>query len=462
MLLVNILIGLIGLGIVVFVHEAGHLLAAKLVGIEVEAFSIGWGRRLVGFTHKGTEYRISVFPVGGFCRMKGENALQQAWQEGLREVPREEGSFFAARPWQRVLVAFAGPAVNVLFAVLVLTILWWIGFQTETFGNRVILSSDYAAAVQGADAELDQGPNPADRAGLQTGDRIVELNGTPIESFRDIQQRVARSPQEELSMVVERDGRRVQLQITPRLDRDTGAGQIGVYPWIDPVVAEVQPDSPAAEAGLQAGDRIVAAEGGEIPHTMALYRAIDSAEGPIDLTFRRDGEERRATMVPARSEEGLMQIGVAFQGVTVSTPDLNVFQAIGRGAAETWDTFALTVRSLGLLFQGVDLTQAIAGPVRITYFVGEVATQGFAGGIASGFRALFNFLSLLSVAVFFMNLLPIPILDGGQILLYSIEGIFRTSLNPKVVYRYQAVGIFLIFSLIVFAFFNDILFLVQQ
>ncbi len=462
MLIVNILIGLVGLGIVVFVHEAGHLLAAKLVGIEVEAFSIGWGRRLVGFTYKGTEYRISIFPIGGFCRMKGENALQQAWQEGRRDVPREKGSFFSARPWQRVLVAFAGPAVNVIFAVLVLSILWWIGFDTQTFDNRIILSSDYAAAVQGEDTELARGPNPADRAGLRTGDEIVQIDGTAIESFRGIQEQIARSPQEELSMVVERDGRRVQLEITPRLDTNTGAGQIGVYPWIDPVVANVQPDSPAAAAGMQPGDRIVAANGTEIPHTMALYRAIDSADGAIELAFRRDGMERSATVTPNRSEDGTPRIGVAFRSVTVSTPDLNVFQAIGRGAAETWDTFALTVQSIGLLFQGVDVTQAVAGPLRITYFVGEVATQGFAGGIASGFRALFNFLSLLSVAVFFMNLLPIPILDGGQILLYSIEGIFRTSLNPKVVYRYQAVGIFLIFSLIVFAFFNDILFLVQQ
>lgn len=462
MLIVNILIGLVGLGIVVFVHEAGHLLAAKLVGIDVEAFSIGWGRRLVGFTYKGTEYRLSIFPIGGFCRMKGENALQQAWQEGRRDVPREEGSFFSARPWQRVLVAFAGPAVNVIFAVLVLSILWWIGFETQTFDNRVILSSDYAAAVQGEDAELAQGPNPADRAGLRTGDEIVQIDGTTIDSFRGIQEQIARSPQEDLIMVVEREGRQVQLQITPRLDTNTGAGQIGVYPWIDPVVANVQPDSPAAAAGMQAGDRIVAANGTEIPHTMALYRAIDSADGAIELTYRRDGMERSATVTPSRAEDGTPRIGVTFRSVTVSTPDLNAFQAIGRGAAETWDTFALTVQSIGLLFQGVDVTQAVAGPLRITYFVGEVATQGFAGGIASGFRALFNFLSLLSVAVFFMNLLPIPILDGGQILLYAIEGIFRTTLNPKVVYRYQAVGIFLIFGLIVFAFFNDILFLVQQ
>ena len=474
MLVVNILIGLVGLGIVVFVHEAGHLIAAKLTGIEVEAFSIGWGRRLVGFTYRGTEYRISLFPIGGFCRMKGEDALQRAWQEGNTDVAREKGSFFGANPWQRVLVAFAGPAVNVVFAILVLTILWWIGFDTQTFDNRVILASQYSNP--NAEAEAPEGSNPADRAGLQTGDEIVSIDGTNIESFRGIQQQIARSPREELTMLVNRDGREAQLQITPRLNTETGAGQIGVYPWITPTIAEVQPSSPAARAGLEPGDRILTLDGTEIPHTMALYQALERSvaqgngggpEGsdhsePVSLTVRRSGVTREISVEPRIAENGSPRIGVSFQTVTVSTPDLNLFQAVGRGAAETWETFALTLKSIGLLFQGVDVTQAVAGPLRITYFVGEVATQGFAGGIATGLRALFNFLSLLSVAVFFMNLLPIPILDGGQIVLYGIEGIFRTRLNPKVVYRYQAVGIFLIFSLIVFALFNDVLFLVRQ
>ena len=468
MLIVNILIGLVGLGIVVFVHEAGHLIAAKLTGIEVEAFSIGWGRRLVGFTYKGTEYRISIFPLGGFCRMKGEDALQRAWQEGRPEVPREEGSFFAARPWQRVVVAFAGPAVNVLFAIVVLAILWGIGFDTRTFDNRIVLSSEYSRV------NLEENtPNPADQAGLESGDEIIRIDGTEIRTFRDLQEQIARSPQEELSMVVNRGGRQLQLTIQPRLNTDTGAGQIGVHPWVTPRIASVQEGSPAAQAGLQPGDRIVAVNGREVPHSIALYQTLqsvvendsaasDGATESVELSYTRDGMSRSTDLRPSRDENGAARLGVAFEAVTVSTPDLNAFQAIGRGAAETWETFALTVKSLGLLFRGVDLTQAVAGPLRITYFVGEVATQGFEGGIASGFRALFNFLSLLSVAVFFMNLLPIPILDGGQIVLYAIEGIFRVRLNPKVVYRYQAVGMFLIFSLIIFAFFNDILFLVRQ
>jgi regulator of sigma E protease len=145
--------------------------------------------------------------------------------------------------------------------------------------------------------------------------------------------------------------------------------------------------------------------------------------------------------------------------MTVSTPDLGPIGALARGASETWETLSVTVRGIGMLFRGVDVTQAVAGPIRITYFVGEVATQGMSTGLGGGLRAFFSFLSLLSVALFFMNLLPIPVLDGGQILLYAVEGISRRELHPKLVYGYQMVGMVLVFMLLFFALFNDILFL---
>jgi regulator of sigma E protease len=446
-MLLNIVIGLIGLGLVVFVHEAGHLVMAKLVGIDVEAFSLGWGKKLVGVTYKGTEYRISVFPIGGYCKMRGDEALQQAYQEGERHIPKEEGSFFAARPFHRVLVAFAGPAVNLLFSIVVLAIMWWIGFSIQTFDNRIVLASEYNSG---------QGPDAAAEAGLETGDVIRSIDGTPIESFRDLRQEVASAPKRDLTVAVERGSRTLEFTVTPELDPNTGAGQIGVYPWIEPVVDSVQPDSRAADAGVRAGDRIVEANGREIPHSIALGKALAEHEGEEQLVLARDGTRRTVTISDVA---GLGELGVNFAPMTVRTPQLNVFGAIARGASETWETLSVTVRGIGMLFRGVDITQAVAGPIRITYFVGEVATQGASSGIGGGIRAFFSFLSLLSVALFFMNLLPIPVLDGGQILLYTIEGISRRDLHPKVVYGYQMVGMVLVFMLLFFALFNDILFL---
>ena len=162
-----IVFGVIGFGIMVFVHELGHFLAAKRVGIQVETFSLGWGRKLVGFDYKGTNYRISMIPFGGYCRMKGEDPFRAEEADG-------KGGFFAAAPWKRIVVSAAGPTANVLFAVLVLTMIWWIGFKTYTESNRIVLASEYP--LSGI-----QGETPASRAGLQTGDRITAVDGKTIQ-----------------------------------------------------------------------------------------------------------------------------------------------------------------------------------------------------------------------------------------------------------------------------------------
>ena len=447
---VNIIIGLLGLGIVVFVHEAGHLLAAKAVGIDVETFSIGWGRRVAGFRHKGTEYQISVFPFGGFCKMKGEALLQRAWAEGTDRIPHEKGAFFSARPWQRILVAAAGPLVNLLFAIMVLTVIWGVGFTVQTFENRIVLAADYSE---------DARRMPAAEAGLQSGDRIVAIDSEETLSFRQIQERVARSAGRELTFTIERDGSRFERRITPALDRDTGAGLIGIYPWVDPVVAAVGDGSPADIAGLQPGDRIVAAAEMPIENSIHFMQIMQSTGRAVAVEVERNASAVHTQLIPGSREDGSLYLGLTFRAVEMPSPSLSPVEAVARGTRETFATLGLTIRSIALLFQGVDLTQAVAGPIRITYFVGEVATAGLTSGVADGLRAFFNFLSLVSIALFFMNLLPIPVLDGGQIVLYAVEGLSRRPLHPRVVYRYQMIGTAIVLALIAFAFFSDILFL---
>lgn len=447
----NIVIGLIGLGIVVFFHELGHLAAAKAVGIRVEAFSIGWGRKIIGRKWGETEYRLSVFPFGGYCKMRGEEMLTAALEQDSPTIPKERGSFYSAQPWKRILVAVAGPFMNVVFSVLVLSIVWFVGFTVQSYDNRIVLVSEYDQQV----SEM-----PADVAGLQTGDKIVAINGNPIESYRDIQQSIVTRPNTELRLQVLRDGRQFELSVTPRLDSASGAGQIGIYPWIEPVVGSIRDGSGAHLSGVRPGDRILAVNGQDVEHSIAMSYALNQGRGPAQLLVERQGGSREELRVtPSEREDGGREIGVAFQALSLPSPKLGPIAAVGRGFEETLRTTQLYFRSLGLLFSGVDLQQAIAGPVRITYLVGEVATEGFAVGLSAGMVALFNFLSLLSIALFIMNLLPIPALDGGQILLFLFEMIFRKDLSPKFVYRYQMVGTVMILSLIGFALFSDILFL---
>ncbi len=440
----TILFGIIGFGIMVFVHELGHFIAAKRVGIEVETFSLGWGKKIVGFDYKGTNYRISMIPFGGYCKMKGEDPYG-------RQERSDDGSFFAARPWKRIVTAASGPVANMLFAVAVLTLIWWIGFDIRTDGNIIVLASDYNLN------SISESP-PATRAGLQTGDRIVAINGEAVHNFQDILENVATAPNERLVLTVQRDGGQLQATLVPELDLDTGAGKIGVYAWRDPVVDEVEPGSPASLAGLQPGDTIVEAAGAPVRHTIDFYQQLQNEPNSLEIRYRRGADQSAATMIVSYNEQGIADLGLTFEVEVYPSASVGMPGALARGLEESWETFSLTVKGIGLLFQGVNLRNAVAGPLRITYYVGSVARSGFSLGLSQGLVSYFRFLCLLSIVLFIINLLPIPGLDGGQILVFVVEIIRRKPLQPKVISRIQMISFSFIMLIAVLATFSDILF----
>lgn len=443
--MLNVIIGLFGLGLVVFLHELGHLLAAKWMGVTVEAFSVGWGPKIWSFERGGTDYRISWLPIGGYCKMKGERALLKAWQERSSRIDVEDGDFYAARPWQRIVVLFAGPAINYLFAILVFAAIALVGYTMYTYENRIVLAADYY-----------QNSSPAALAGLQTGDRIVEIDGDTVNTFRDIQTIVSRNAEKELLFTIQREGHTMEIPIEPALVAESGAGQIGVFPWVEPVVEQVGEETPAEIAGILPGDRIVAVDGTHLAHSVAIDDAIRSAgSNSVVITVDRDGAQRDLTLVPGPEDQ---RIGLYFETLEVRTPRYGPVAALIEGVRTSNETLALTIHGIGLLFRGVDLNRALMGPVRITYLVGEVATESLSAGLGSALLSFFNFLSLISITLFFMNLLPIPVLDGGQILLSLLEVLRRQPLNPRLVYHYQMIGNIIVIGLMFFAFFNDIVF----
>ncbi|MDR1627110.1 MAG: site-2 protease family protein [Spirochaetia bacterium] len=444
-LIVKIIFGLAGLGVMVFVHELGHFIAAKLMGIEVEAFSIGWGKKIFSFKRKETEYRVSLLPIGGYCKMKGEDAMKDA-----QGIPAEKGSFFGVSPWRRIVVAAAGPGMNFLFAIFAFSLVWLIGFSYNTFSNRIVLESDYAPDAGGA-------AFPATEGGLKTGDYITAIDSQPILTYRDLQDAVAMMPEKTLKIEYLRDGVKNTTNVTPLLNKETGAGKIGVYAWVEPLIGEVRADSAAHIAGLAEGDRILSANGRDIPHTRLFYAILQESPGrTLALVCDREGQVFETRYVPHSDAEGRFDLGFSFKSTQYSSRETGLAGSLGRGVAETFQTLAVTVKSLGLLFRGIDLSQAVSGPLRITYFVGEVATQGFSRNFKSGVTSILNFLGLLSVALFFMNLLPIPALDGGLILLFLIEGLRGKALAPRFVSRYQFVGVFCILLLAVLATMSDV------
>ena len=450
MLVYRILLGLFGLGIVVFVHELGHFLAARLMGIDVEAFSVGWGKPFLKKKIGAVEYRLGVFPIGGYCKMKGADDFQNAY--GDESMRNEKGSYLAASPFRRIVTCIGGPMFNLIFAILVLSVIWGIGFEVNTLGNRIILASEIVGGSL----------NPADEAGLKTGDRIISIRGRKTETFNDIQQIIAVNPNEELPIQVERNGEILNFIVTPALDRSTGAGRIGVYFWTDPIIDRIADESPAEMAGLKSGDRIISVNGVELPHTMALLGILEERPPVLNIEYMREGSVRNTALIPIHHEEGTRDLGIIWTGIRYQNPRLSPPRALARGTVETWRTFTVSVRSLSLLFSGIDLTQAVSGPVRITYMVGDVAAEGFSQSFGAGISSMASFLALISIALCIMNMLPLPILDGGMIILFIVEGIRRKPLHPKFISVFQTVGIVLIFGLMFFAIFGDIMYLARR
>ncbi|MBB6481311.1 RIP metalloprotease RseP [Spirochaeta isovalerica] len=445
----TILLGLLALSVVVLVHELGHFAAARLSGIEVEAFSLGWGKAILKKKIGKTEYRLAPLPLGGYCKMKGEHALIEAIEAKEKSIPVEEGAFYSASPLKRIAVALAGPLANFIFAGLVLSVIFLIGYEESTFQNKIILASSYDNTGK---------VWPANKAGLETGDRIIAINGVETENYNNIAEKLATSARNKLELLVLREGRQIRLILTPELNKDSGAGVAGIYPWIDPVIGEVEEGSKAAQAGLEAGDIIKSINGNPVNNSLDISRIMASEPGKLNISYERRGSINTCEIETDFSLDDF-RLGITYKYQIFRTPRYNIFQAIGRGYSEAVDTLVLSAKGLKLLFSGLNLNKAVSGPIRMTYFAGEVAANGFTQGLGQGFLSFFQFVSFISIALFFMNLLPIPALDGGQIVLFIYEIIRKSPLSPNSVYRYQMIGTFLILLLVLLTTTSDILFL---
>ncbi|MCE5255658.1 MAG: RIP metalloprotease RseP [Spirochaetaceae bacterium] len=458
--MLNILLGLLGLSIVIIVHELGHFFAAKANGVEVEAFSIGWGPRLFSFRRKGTEWKISALPIGGYCKMKGEESFKQAIEQDLSTLPREKGSFYAASPWRRISILLAGPFMNFVLAILFSTIVSWAGTSVQTIPNKIILASEYSAGISGSVQ------NPADLAGLKTGDLITSIDGKAVQDYSDLQQMIGINGGKTLHMTILRDGARQDITITPRLDKNSGQGLIGIYGWVEPVIGSIEKGSAAAIAGLVVGDRILSIDGTPVNNSLDIVKHLDSMPERIVIKAQRAGSIVDATLVLSYSgtdaQSAQSNIGIGFQTITRTTKASSLGEAVVMGFNETISTFVLSIKSFGLLFRGINIFNAISGPGRITYMVGSSATASFKQSGFAGILQVLSFLALISVSLGFMNLMPIPALDGGQVLLCVIELFRRKPLKVKTLYRYQSMGSVLVVALMLVAMVSDVMYFVKK
>jgi regulator of sigma E protease len=410
--------------------------------VTVESFSIGMGPILLHKKFGATDYRISLIPFGGYCGMKGEKDFQKALDEKLRAFPKDPTSFYGVSPLRRLCIAAAGPLFNAVFAGLAFALIALVGYTYYSADNRIILADDIRGDALSA----------ARLQGLKTGDRILSLGGERVETFQDISRMISFHPEEDLPAIIEREGKRIGLTLRPALEKSSGSGKIGVYNWIDPVIGEVPPESAAEKAGLRPGDTITAIDGEPVVSAAKIFTLLED-KTEVKVTWRRgglSGASLEATLALTPGESPF-----AFVVPEHRSKKYSPLQALGHGFSEMARAAGLTLKGIALLFRGVDVSNSVSGPVRISYVIGDAVKTGFSVGLRSGLVSALNLLALISVSLFLMNLLPVPLLDGGTVLFSFIETVSRKSLPPRFLYYIQFVGLGFIALLFGFAIFSD-------
>jgi regulator of sigma E protease len=430
----TILLGLISIGILIFVHELGHFLAARAVGIRVEVFSIGWGKGILSFRWKETKIQIGWIPFGGYCKMAGDSPRDTL--EGRSD------EYYSSPPYKRIMVALSGPLFNYLFAAILFIVIIMVGYEINTFPNRIILA-------KGDEITLKNGATPAQRAGLRNGDVIVAIDGHRVRNWDDITDAVVRNALKPLSMTVKRGEQELAVTAVPALDEETGRGVIGIHPWVEPVVGEVTEGGPADRAGLMPGDKILSVGGTPIRNHIDFYEAIKGKSWQeLPVTVQRDGENLNLSLMP-EEEEGYDSAGLRFRQIVTHSERYPAPLAVVKGFEKSAEAVRDTVRGIVLVFSGkIRARSAVAGPAKLIYLSGVIAREGF--------TYFLQVMSYISIAFFIMNLIPFPALDGSHIVIALWQSVTRKRPNLEIIHRIQTVGFLILIVALVFITMNDI------
>jgi regulator of sigma E protease len=405
------------LGFMILIHEFGHYAVAKWLGVRVEQFAIGFGKRLIGFRKGDTDYRINAIPLGGYVKMSGENPMDERSDD-----PRE---FMNHSRWHRFLIAIAGPAMNIILSVVLLTTVYMVHYEYPAVYDDVPVIGWVLKDT------------PAAKAGFQVGDRITRVEEIQNPTWQQVELKEALSPGQPLSVEIARNGQTIQKTVVPE---PSGVDQIGIAGWAPKegtvTITDLVAGMPAEKAGLQEGDKIVSVDGTPIPALAAMVESLKiTRDKPITITVLRNGVEKTVKVQPVLSDK-YYRIGIGSMQTKVKT--LPFAAALSLSLHENRQNALLILELVKKMAQRKISMKSIEGPIRIGQAAGEAARR-------KGWTPLMGLTAAISLNLGIFNLLPIPILDGGVILFLLIEGLMRRDISMNIKERvYQAAFVFLV------------------
>ena len=434
--MITIAAGIIMLGILVFVHELGHFCVAKWCGVKVLKFSLGFGPKLVSRQWGETEYLICAVPLGGYVQMLGEGGGENG--EGAALSPAEEARSFARQSvGRRMAIVAAGPAMNLALPFVIMPLAYLVGVNLPAYLDEPPCIGYVVAGSEG------------DRHGFRNGDCIQTIGGSPVATWEAIGPALINHAGAALPVVVARQGADVQLTLPSDHGALEGLQSIGLLPPQDAVIGSLMPNMPAAVAGLQEGDLILALADQPVTSWYDLRTLIQEfGAHPVPVRLLRDGQELTVMLTPRQADAGGdYLIGIAPRHAT-TFKRFGPLEAIRAGAARTTDLIDLTLVFIQKLFAGAVSTSNIGGPITVVQIAGQAAQTDIS--------SILSVLAFLSIQLGILNLLPIPILDGGHLFFACFELVFRRPLSLKAREIAQQVGLALLVMLMILAFYNDI------
>lgn len=419
------------LAVMIIVHELGHFWAALAVGIRVDTFSIGFGPRLFGFKRGDTDFRLSLVPLGGYVRMLGQ-------EPGDEQAATDPRSFQAKARWQRAIVIMAGPLMNIILAVVILAGLFMYKFPIEDDNAPPVIT------------EVESNSSAA-QAGLQVGDRVLQFGGQVNPKWEFLFKQGSVNGNHPMDALILRNGKQFNVTVTPRIEAKYGVGVIG---WIfgNIQITAVEQNEPAQKAGIHVGDVILSVNGKQVLSRNSVRDFVAASEGkPIDVEVRRDGSPIHFTITPAKMPDARYRIGVVYAEVApVPTKFVHLpfAEAVSQSFRVNRENAAYLFATLRGIVQRRVSPKSMSGPVGIA----KASAEEFERGAWD----YLNFMSEVSLSLAIFNLLPIPILDGGTLLLLLIEMLLQREVSMQVKETALKLGLVFLMMVVVFVFYNDL------